>query len=139
MEAPDRAAGDVVIVAEPKVPDARQILGREGEAAAEEALRAAGLRIVERRFRSRQGEIDLVAMDADVLVFVEVKTRRGVSHGTPREAVHRGKQARLVRVALAYLARRRLLESRCRFDVVEVLWDASGRPRVEHIADAFRP
>ena len=128
-----------MILSEPSPRDPRQVLGREGEAAAEDALRDAGLRILERRFRVRQGEIDLVAMDGDVLVFVEVKTRRGLGYGSPSEAVISGKQKRLARVALAYLARHGMLERRCRFDVVEVLYEGPGHSRVRHIPDAFRP
>lgn len=128
-----------MILAEPADRDPRQVLGKEGEAAAEQALREAGLRIVERRFRVRLGEIDLVAEDGDVLVFVEVKTRRGVGYGSPWEAVIPRKQEHLARAALAYLARHRMLGRRCRFDVVEVLWPRAGGPCVRHIADAFRP
>ena len=118
--------------------DSRQWLGRQGEAAAEEALVRAGLRILERRFRSRFGEVDLVALDGDVMVFVEVKTRRGLRFGSPAEAVIPRKQARLARAALAYLSRHGMLDRCSRFDVVEVLAEAGGRMVVRHIPDAFR-
>ncbi len=120
-------------------PDPRQVLGLRGEAAAEAALRHAGLRILERRFRVRHGEIDLVAEEGGVLVFVEVKTRRTPAHGRPWEAVIPRKQARLVRVALAYLARHGMFDRPCRFDVVEVLSDGGEGSDVRHIRDAFRP
>ena len=120
-------------------PDPRHVLGLRGEAAAEAALAQGGLRILERRFRVRQGEIDLVAEDRGVLVFVEVKTRGASARAQPWEAVVPRKQSRLAHAALAYLARHGMLERPCRFDVVEVRADGSGSIRVRHIRDAFRP
>lgn len=128
-----------MILAEPRPEDRRQVLGKQGELAAERMLREAGFEIVERRFRVAQGEIDLIAWHGDVLVFVEVKTRGGTGYGSPWEAVVPRKQARMARAALVYLARRRMHERRCRFDVVEVLRESSGAMRVRHIPDAFRP
>jgi putative endonuclease len=112
-------------------------LGREGEDAAVDALRARGYRILERNVRLRRGELDIVAQDAGQLVFVEVKARRGRGYGTPAEAVDARKRARLVRLAAAYLAARRLAERPCRFDVVEVRVDGAGRPSVEILKNAF--
>ncbi len=115
-----------------------QRLGRAGEAVAEGVLRRAGLRILDRRFRSREGEIDLVAEDGAVVVFVEVKTRSGGGYGSPAEAVTGRKRGRMARAALAYLASRRLLERPSRFDVVEVLRTGDGLLSARHIVDAFR-
>lgn len=122
----------------PRAIDPRPRLGLEGEAAAERWLRRAGWRVVARRFRTRSGEIDLVAIDGEVVVFVEVKTRLADGYGRPAEAVTRLKQARIVRVAKVFLARSGWLERRCRFDVVEVGPGARGLA-VRHIEDAFRP
>jgi putative endonuclease len=118
--------------------DPRRRLGVEGETVAAEFLRRAGLRILERRYRTRLGEIDLIAEDGTVLVFVEVKARSGSGFGRPAEAVDRRKQQRLGRVATLYLQRRGWLERSCRFDVVEILAGSDGRYRVEHLVDAFR-
>jgi len=126
-----------VILAEPS-PDPRQALGRRGEAAAEALLERAGMKIVARRFRRRSGEIDLIAERGDLVVFVEVKTRRGTGFGTPAEAVTRTKQERMARVALAWLQRTGGLERRTRFDVVEVCVGAGGASVLHHIEDAFR-
>jgi len=128
-----------MIPSELREPDPRHVLGLRGEELAEEALKRAGLRILDRRFRVRQGEIDLVAEEAGVLVFVEVKTRSSPSHAQPWEAVILRKQKRIIRAALAYLARRGGFERPCRFDVVEVLREGAGPGRVRHIRDAFRP
>src|SRR5919201_532452 len=84
--------------------DDRLELGRLGEALAAARLEAAGLRIVARNWRCREGEIDLVAAGPGLLVFCEVKTRRGHGYGSPAAAVTHAKQARLRRLAAAYLA-----------------------------------
>ena len=126
-----------MILAEPR-PDARQLLGRRGEAAAERVLEAAGLRILDRRYRRRAGEIDIVAEQGAVLVFVEVKTRRGLSFGGPAAAVTRQKQRRMARVALGYMQCRGWLDRPARFDVVEVLAVRGSDLSVHHIEDAFR-
>ena len=126
------------MIAEPSR-DPRQRLGLEGEDAAKRALRRAGLCIVERRFRCRLGEIDLVATHDGVVVFVEVKTRRGNSYGRPAEAVTVRKQRRLARIALVWLTRRHMLAWPVRFDVVEVFRGSGTDLRVRHIRDAFRP
>ncbi|HXV77382.1 MAG TPA: YraN family protein [Candidatus Polarisedimenticolaceae bacterium] len=118
--------------------DPRQRLGSDGERAAERVLREAGLSIVERRFRLKIGEIDLIASDGPLVVFVEVKTRRGSSHGLPAQAVTPRKRATIARVAAAYLVRRGLSERPCRFDVVQVFAGRRGVERVDHIRDAFR-
>ena len=119
-------------------PDRRQTLGSAGEEAARAALVRAGMTIVARRFRSRHGEIDLVARDGESMIFVEVKTRAGTGFGRPAEAVTRTKRERLVRTAALFVARSGWGERPCRFDVVEV------QPRgnewsITHIRDAFRP
>jgi putative endonuclease len=118
--------------------DPRQRLGRLGEAAAEAALERGGLKIVARRFRLRSGEIDLIAERGDLVVFVEVKTRRGSRYGAPAEAVTHVKRERMARAALVFLCRTQWLDRRVRFDVVEVYADGDRILRVRHIADAFR-
>ena len=120
--------------------DPRHGLGQRAEDAAAAALEAAGYRLRARRFRTRLGEIDLVAEDrAGTVVFVEVKARSGSGYGEPAEAVDRRKQARLARAAEVYLQARGALERACRFDVVAVRAEPDGRLVVEHLVDAFRP
>jgi putative endonuclease len=118
--------------------DPRRLLGNAGEAAAERWLRGAGLAIVARGFRARCGEIDLIARDGPIVVFVEVKTRTHGAFGRPAEAVTAQKRRRLARVASLFLARSGWGERACRFDVVEVV-PVGARWRVRHIPDAFRP
>ena len=93
-------------------------LGPDAEARAARWLASQGLTVVERNYRSPLGEIDIVALEGRTLVFVEVKARRGRSRGSALEAVTPAKQARLVRLAKDYLARRGLGTPACRFDVV---------------------
>ncbi len=113
-------------------------LDRRGERAAERHLRSLGYKIVARRDRGRLGELDLVAVDRRTVVFVEVKTRRSHQAGHPLEAVGPEKQARLSRLALAYLKRHDLLECDSRFDVVAVTWpDGARRPTIDHVKSAF--
>jgi putative endonuclease len=111
-------------------------LGRRGERAAEKYLRRNGYRIVARNFRASGAEIDLVAMDGEVLLFVEVKTRRSREAGAPEEAVDERKQKRMRRAAEAFATRYRADDTEMRFDIVAV--DASGkRLEIELLRNAF--
>jgi len=113
-------------------------LGQRGEAEAARYLRRLGYKIVARGSRSHLGELDLVAVDGQTVVFVEVKTRESSSGGHPAEAVTAEKQRRLTRLGLAFLKRHGLLEYPARFDVVAITWpEGARRPKIEHIASAF--
>jgi len=117
--------------------DSRRTLGHFGEVVAEGALRRQGYEIVERNWRCRQGEIDLVARQGGDWVIVEVRTRRGATCGTPEESLTPAKQRRLLRLAAAYFQERELEEVSWRIDLVAVELDRSGRPaRVEVIPSA---
>jgi len=119
-----------------RMPGIRQWLGARGERLAARYLRRRGFAIVARNFRGRAGEIDLVGLDGDVLVFVEVKTRSGERWGRPDEAVDRRKQRQMERVAEEFVRRHRLHDRAIRFDVVAIL--AQGwRWRVQHYPNAF--
>jgi putative endonuclease len=116
----------------------RRSLGAAGEAAAVRHLERRGCRIIEKNVRCRLGEIDLVAIEAGVVVFVEVKGNRGGRFGAPEEMVTPAKQRRLTRLARWYLQRRGWLGRPARFDVVAVDWEAGGAAAcVRHIPDAF--
>ena len=93
-------------------------IGRRGEEYAARYLMGCGFRIVERNFRAKVGEIDIVAVDGDELVFVEVRYRRSAGHGTPAETVGPRKRLRLVRAAALFLQARGASDTPCRFDVV---------------------
>ena len=117
---------------------ARTRLGDAGEGLAERHLAARGWRILDRKWRGERGELDLVAMDGDVLVFVEVKTRRGESRGAAEEAIGPAKAARLLRLGSEYLAAHPDLEDRLwRVDLVAITLARSGAvERLSHIASA---
>jgi putative endonuclease len=94
--------------------------------------------VVARNLRSRLGEIDLVARDGSTLVFVEVKARAGDAPAPPESAVDSRKRARLGRLALGYLAARRLADRPCRFDVIAVALGPDGTATVvRHLRGAF--
>jgi putative endonuclease len=111
--------------------------GTTGEDLAARYLEDHGFAVVNRNFRCRSGEIDIVARSPEgAFVFVEVKARRSASHGEGFEAVTFGKRRRLIRAARLYVASRGLSEAALRFDVVSVLW-RDGRPEIRHDPGAF--
>lgn len=112
-------------------------VGREGEAAAAAHLESLGYRLIGRNVRFRLGEIDIVALDGETIVFVEVKTRTGAGFGLPAEAVTHRKQLQLVRLAETFLAGWSGRFEGCRFDVVSVQPERSGGWRCSVIQDAF--
>ena len=116
---------------------ARQQLGILGETLAVDELSRRGYAILERRYRTRHGEIDIIAEHDGTLVFVEVKAREDVKCGTAAEAVTRVKQRRIVSRAVEYLARNNLGERPCRFDVVAIDYAGSVRQQITVYADAF--
>jgi len=112
-------------------------LGAHGEELAAKHLAEAGYRVLDRNWRWRQGEIDLVAEKAGEIVFVEVKARRSHVFGIPEEAVTRSKQRKLIRTAYAYLARRGSPDARWRIDVIALDLNAEGEVvRLEHFENA---
>jgi putative endonuclease len=118
--------------------DTDRRLGRWGEKVASRFLKSQGYRILHRNYVTSVGEIDLVAREGDVLVFVEVKTRTSDDFGGPLLAVDRAKQRKLGLLARSFLARKRLGEVPCRFDVVGVLFHEDRKdPEIELVRDAF--
>jgi putative endonuclease len=113
------------------------VLGKSGEDLACEELVQRGYAILERRYRTRAGEIDIVAREGDRLVFVEVKTRRSVRYGDPAEAVTAVKRRQIALMAADYLARRRPRARACRFDVVAVTIAPDASAHVHVIRNAF--
>lgn len=114
-------------------------LGLKGERLAAQYLQQMGYRIIETGHRQRLGEIDLIAVDGNCVVFVEVKTWKSDSDQDPSMAVSRSKQEKLTRAGLIYLRQHRLLNNPARFDVVSIVWDgdASSRPKIRHFPNAF--
>jgi putative endonuclease len=121
--------------------DPRRALGRAGEEAASAHLARRGFEIVERNYRTRWGELDIVAYDGQTLVFCEVKARR--AHGAqtdPLESVRVGKRSRVRMMAARWLSERtdRPYARRLRFDAIGVTFDLAGRLlALEHLEGAF--
>ncbi|MFH1134452.1 MAG: YraN family protein [Pseudomonadota bacterium] len=111
-------------------------VGPAGERLAVNYLSSKGLKKVETNFRTKFGEIDLVCLDGDVVVFVEVKTRRSRQFGSPVEAVSLEKQRRLSMAASIFLSRRAWEGRRARFDVLGIGLFGE-QVEIEHIPDAF--
>jgi putative endonuclease len=112
--------------------------GDAGEQIAADYLLAAGYKLLERKYRAKTGEIDIVAKDGDMFVFIEVKTRSSNVFGTPAQAVTWQKQKKIISTALCYLKHRGAGNPPLRFDVFEVmLQKGGGTARCNHIVNAF--
>ena len=114
----------------------RQQFGKESEAMAVRHLKKNGYKILEQNYRNKVGEIDIIAKDNGVLVFVEVKARKTIYYGDPKWAVTPKKQRKISMVALYYLKTTKQTQVKARFDVV-ALSLAKDNPRIEIIKNAF--
>ena len=114
----------------------RQELGRYGENRAAIYLQDRGYQIIDRNWRSREGEIDLVARERESIVFIEVKTRNGAGFGHPFEAITQEKIARMRRLAAGWCASKQITGLKIRLDAVSVLI-SGGRVSIEHIKEVF--
>jgi putative endonuclease len=112
-------------------------LGQRGERIAARYLTDRGMRLLDRNWRCREGELDIVARDGDAIVFCEVKTRREVGFGHPVEAVTPAKQRRLRTLGHLWLAAHDEHAPDLRFDVVGVLVRGEGPAVVTHLPGAF--
>ena len=117
--------------------NSRQNLGQNGENLAAVFLSENGYVILTRNFRCRHGEIDIIAKNREVLVFIEVKTRTGQDFGSPAAAVTTKKQRQISKAAQYFLAERNLFDVPARFDVVSVVIAPGQRNKIEIITSAF--
>jgi putative endonuclease len=114
-----------------------QSLGKQGEEAAAAFLRKKGYKLLRRNFRTKMGEVDIIAKDGDVYCFIEVKTRDSLRFGAPVEAVSSFKQRQIAKAALAFLKENNLLDQKARFDVISVTRSPESESRTEIIQNAF--
>ena len=122
-----------------KKPWWRRWFGSRSERAAKQFLSKLGYRIVARNWRCKLGELDLVAVDGDCVVFVEVRSTGGDQPDRPAESVDRLKQERLTKLAVAFMQAKRLLGRPARFDVLAVHWPADKKePKITHYPNAFK-
>ena len=112
-------------------------LGIEGEEIALKFLTDKGFEIIAQNFRTSGGEIDIIAKDKELLVFVEVKYYSAKSFFPPIFAVSRDKIKSIIKSAKFYIHSRRYYDLQCRFDVVAIFRDNSGNLKIDHIIDAF--
>ena len=112
-------------------------VGSRGEELAAAFLVGNGFELIERNFRCKGGEVDIVAKDGTTLVFIEVKSRTTLSYGVPQLAVTPFKQRQISKAALTWLARNHRHDSPARFDVIAILLGRDYQHKIEHIKNAF--
>jgi putative endonuclease len=113
--------------------NAKDVLGQQGEQLATRFLAEAGLTILDRNWRCKHGEIDIVGLDGRTLVICDVKTRSGLRFGTPLEAITRQKAWRLRKLAVLWVNAHGLIFEEIRIDIVGILRTTSGDFTVEHV------
>jgi putative endonuclease len=112
-------------------------VGNRGEELAAAFLVRNGFELIERNFRCKGGEVDIVAKDGKTLVFVEVKSRKTLTYGVPQLAVTPFKQRQISKAALTWLAKNHKHDSPARFDVIAILLNGDYQHQIEHIRNAF--
>ena len=115
----------------------QQRFGQRGESLAVRHLRSEGYEILAQNYRTKVGEIDIVAREGETLVFVEVKARNSAKYGDPKWAVTPAKQRKISMAALYYLKTTGQSRAKARFDVLTIQPGAAGRPVVEIVRNAF--
>lgn len=112
--------------------------GKQGELLAQEYIRQQGYVLLEKNFRCKLGEIDLIARDQHIVVFLEVRTKTSAAYGPAYNSVTPHKQRQVKRVALFYIAQHNLVNTQFRFDVIGILLNRqNGEHKLEHIQNAF--
>jgi len=111
-------------------------LGQSGEEAAVSFIKRNGYRIITKNYKSKLGEIDIIARDKGTICFIEVKSRKTDRYGLPQEAVSMDKQRHISRAALLFLKEKNLLNKKARFDVISIIYN-EGIPKLGLIKNAF--
>ena len=111
-------------------------VGKIGEDLAAKFLEEKGYNIIERNYRFGHGELDIIAEKNNMLIFIEVKTKKHGDFGDPINWIKRGKQLQMGRIARGYLYERNITDRDCRFDVVLVTWQ-DGLWKIDHLENAF--
>ena len=112
-------------------------LGKWGEQVAAKFLKKSGFVIIERNYRCRLGEIDLITSAKDKLIFIEVKTRSSSRYGLPGESVNAKKQSKYFQIATYYVNYKKLYSFELRFDVIEIMRESDESYNINHIPNAF--
>jgi len=112
-------------------------IGQKGETAAAKYLRKLGWKILEQNYRTSRGEIDLIAKDGDVLIFVEVKSYSCRSFYLPSFSIDKNKRQCIIKAAKTYLFKKNIRDTNCRFDVITIYKDFRGDRKIEQYKNAF--
>lgn len=113
-------------------------LGASGEETAANFLKENGYKIIVRNYKTKLGEIDIIAKDKDTFAFIEVKTRRSNRFGSkPLEAISKVKQKQISKAALNFIRKNNLLDKKARFDVISVIYSTNDKCGLELIKNAF--
>lgn len=115
----------------------KQNVGQLGEDLAVKYLKNNGYEIIERNYRYGHGEIDIIAKDNEMLVFVEVKYRRSLEYGTPENSITEYKKKQIRKIAEAYLWQKEIEGVECRIDVISILHYSNSEPEITHYKNAF--
>ncbi len=114
----------------------KKYLGNSGESKAASFLIDNGYKILAKNYRTKLGEIDIIAIDKDTICFVEVKTRSTDKFGLPQEAILDNKKRRIAKTALLFLKEKKLLDKKARFDVIAITFQ-KDLPKIDLIQNAF--
>ncbi|MGB2764399.1 MAG: YraN family protein [Candidatus Aminicenantaceae bacterium] len=117
--------------------DTPHALGRSGEEIALRFLKNKKYKIITKNYRLFRGEIDIIAQKRNILVFVEVKTRRSKNFGFPEESVTPSKQQQIKKIAQGFLVKNNLQDIECRFDVISLSFNDNEKFSIHHIKNAF--
>ena len=118
----------------------REHLGRWGEKRCEKFLNTKGLKTLTRNFSCKTGELDLVMVDTNgTVVFVEVRTKAGSDFATPEDSITKPKKTRLLRTARYFLTTNNIQDRPFRFDIVTIVLEESGKPKINYYKNAFVP
>ncbi len=118
--------------------DFRKKIGFEGEKLAAKYLKRKGYKIVQTNYRCKLGEIDIVAEQNKIIVFVEVRTKHSEKLGLPQYSINTAKRGQISRAALCYIKEKKIVDQTCRFDVIAITFPSDSKePKFEHIENAF--
>ena len=115
----------------------RKTLGTKGEKIAEEFLKNKGFQIIEKNYKNKYGEIDIIAKQEEELIFVEVRTISSAQFSDPETWVDLKKQNKLIRMANLYISEKDITNTNCRFDVIGITLTKSNKENIVHIENAF--
>jgi putative endonuclease len=118
--------------------DYRKQVGNKGESLAEDYIKRKGYKIIQRNYRCRLGEIDIIAKDDDTIVFIEVRTKQNENFGSPQDSVTSTKINKISKTALRFIQEKNLSGYSYRFDFIAITF-SQGKPNIEHIENAFMP